>query len=515
MNRRRHLLPAIFLLLFAAACYFPLFLHLDHMSLRLWDEGRRSVNAFEMAQSGNLLVTYYDGKPEMWGTKPPFLIWCQAAMMKIVGYNELAVRLPSALAALTTVVLLILFCWKVLNKPLAGFFAGLALVTTKGYVGAHVARSGDFDSLLTLWETAYLLSFFTFYRLTDLAKKRKWLYITAGFIALAGLTKGIAGFLFLPGILLYALFFGLNQSDSPVSWRGQIPFLRWKHTWLAALLAIAPLLTFYLLREIFNPGYLAAVSSNEVGGRYLETQGGHFKPWYHYFEWLYIEQFQPWLLFLPLAWVVGFSSSGALRRLVTLLLLSAVSFLFIISFGQTRIMWYMAPVYPTLSLMTGIAFEWLVDGGRWAAGSDTKQLLRYGIIAAFVLGMFWQPYAFIIKRIYFENHPEWDWHELKYRDFMRQTADIKTYTIVHAKYNSHVTFYKKVHNLRGYHIESQALVDFDQNKFEFGKGPLAFQPGAVLMVCEQPVFAGLDTVYTYNVTRAWDTCKLLTIKEKK
>lgn len=96
-------------LLFGIACYFPLFLRLDFIGLELWDEARRGVNALEMLINGNWLVTHYDGQPEMWGTKPPFLIWCQVLCMKSLGINELAIRLPSALAALATVVVLILF----------------------------------------------------------------------------------------------------------------------------------------------------------------------------------------------------------------------------------------------------------------------------------------------------------------------------------------------------------------------------------------------------------------------
>ena len=55
----RHI-AIIFIALFALACYFPLFFHLDHMSLRQWDESRRGVNAYEMLNNGNLLVTYFD-----------------------------------------------------------------------------------------------------------------------------------------------------------------------------------------------------------------------------------------------------------------------------------------------------------------------------------------------------------------------------------------------------------------------------------------------------------------------
>lgn len=514
--RRSQFLPILFIALFAVACYFPLFLHLDHMSVRLWDEARRAVNAFEMTQNGNLLVTHYDGAPEMWGTKPPLLIWCQAFFMKLIGHNEIALRLPSALAALATIVLLVLFSWKVLKRPLAGFLAGLVLLTTKGYIGAHVARSGDFDSLLTLWETSYLLAFFTFFCQTDFTKKKKWLYVTASFVALAGLTKGIAGFLFLPGILIWYLTPGPSPRGEGSRPSELLKLLQWRHTWLAALVAIVPVASFYLLREAANPGYLAAVMDNEVGGRYFVTQGGHNHPWYHYFEWLWREQFQHWLLFIPLGLVAGFWQKGRLRSLTWLLLVNSLVFLCVISFAKTRIMWYMAPVYPSLSLLVGIGFEKLVTGASLALrtnpisnhqASNTNFLL----LATFVVALFYQPYSQIVERVYFEQHPAWDWPELKYRDFMRRAKDVKNYTIVHAKYNSHVVFYQKVYNLDGYNIRHQPLTDFDLNKFEFGKGPLEFGPGDTLLVCEKQVFAALDTVYRYEPLREWDGCKLLKI----
>ncbi|MBI1228419.1 MAG: phospholipid carrier-dependent glycosyltransferase [Bacteroidetes bacterium] len=500
--KKHQLLPILFIVVFAAACYFPLFLHLDHMSVRLWDEARRAVNAFEMAKSGNFLVTHYEGQPEMWGTKPPFLIWCEAISMRLFGYNEIALRLPSALAALSTIIVLVLFSWKVLKKPLVGFLAALVLVTTKGYVGAHVARSGDFDSLLTLWETCYLLSFFVFCSKRAATERKKWLLTTAGFIALAGITKGIAGFLFIPGLAIFAAISGVGGDAER---RPVFSLFTEKTFWMAAALAFAPLISFYLLREAYNPGYLAAVMGNEVGGRYLETKGGHNHPWYHYVQWLFKEQFMPWLMFLPLGLVVGFWEQGKMRRITALLLLNAIIFLLVISCSKTKIMWYMAPVYPSLALLVGIAFEKLVT----VASPISKY--KYAILAAFVVGMYWQPYQFIIDRVYMEQHPSWDWPELKYRNFMRQCKEQKAYTIVHKKYNSHVVFYRNVFNQKGYKIKNQPLIDFELNKYEFGKPPLDFQPGNMLMVCEKDVFKALDTVYQYRVSKEWDGCKMLTI----
>jgi len=57
---------------------FLLFGHIEKLPLRQYDEARQAINAMEMVQSGNWLVTTYDGEPETWNTKPPLLIGLQA-----------------------------------------------------------------------------------------------------------------------------------------------------------------------------------------------------------------------------------------------------------------------------------------------------------------------------------------------------------------------------------------------------------------------------------------------------
>jgi len=49
--------------------------HVATPVLQLWDEARLAVNATEMLQSGDWLVTRYDGSSDLWNTKPPLLIW--------------------------------------------------------------------------------------------------------------------------------------------------------------------------------------------------------------------------------------------------------------------------------------------------------------------------------------------------------------------------------------------------------------------------------------------------------
>ena len=101
-----------------------------------------------MAQNGHWLTPHFAGTPDHWNTKPPLLIWLEALSFKTFGFSTWALRLPTLLVTLGTVVLLFWFAAKVLRRPVAGLFGGVILVTCAGYVRLHVARTGEYDALL-------------------------------------------------------------------------------------------------------------------------------------------------------------------------------------------------------------------------------------------------------------------------------------------------------------------------------------------------------------------------------
>lgn len=115
-----------------------------------------------MLNNGDLIVTHFNGKPDMWNTKPPLLIWIQALFMKILGVNESSVRMPSAIAAFLTCIVLFIFSKKYLKKYWFGFITVFVLITSHGYINIHATRTGDYDALLTLFTTLSCLFFFSF-----------------------------------------------------------------------------------------------------------------------------------------------------------------------------------------------------------------------------------------------------------------------------------------------------------------------------------------------------------------
>ncbi|HET6317915.1 MAG TPA: hypothetical protein VFG86_15785, partial [Chloroflexota bacterium] len=68
------------------------------------DEGRNAEIAREMATSGDLIITHLAGMPYL--DKPPGLFWGAALAIRLLGATPRAVRLPSALAACATLIVL-------------------------------------------------------------------------------------------------------------------------------------------------------------------------------------------------------------------------------------------------------------------------------------------------------------------------------------------------------------------------------------------------------------------------
>src|SRR5262245_58284644 len=96
MGRCAHYL----LLLVAGVMLFAL--NLGGPSLWDLDEGRNAAAAIEMMESGNFVVPTFNARLRV--DKPILLYWLLVASFQTCGINEFAVRLPSTLAALGTLV---------------------------------------------------------------------------------------------------------------------------------------------------------------------------------------------------------------------------------------------------------------------------------------------------------------------------------------------------------------------------------------------------------------------------
>ena len=81
------------------------------------DEGRNAEVAREMAESGDLVIPHLAGMPYL--DKPPGLFWAGALAIRLLGNTPLAVRLPAAIAASVTLVVLAWLALRVADQAFA------------------------------------------------------------------------------------------------------------------------------------------------------------------------------------------------------------------------------------------------------------------------------------------------------------------------------------------------------------------------------------------------------------
>ncbi|MBN2174261.1 MAG: glycosyltransferase family 39 protein [Bacteroidales bacterium] len=428
-------------ILLAGLIYLPIFGHLENLPIRIWDEARLAVNAYEMYKNGNWVVTYFNGQPEMWNTKPPLMIWLQSLGMHIFGPGELAVRLPSAIATFLLFIGLLYFNEKYIKNFWFGVFTILVLVTSNGFINLHASRTGDYDALLTLFTTLFGLSFF-YYLETE---KNKVLYLSFIFITLAVLTKSIQGLLFLPGLFIFTLIH-----------RKLLVLLKNKHFYFGILLFVMVVAGYYLLRESVNPGYLEAVYFNELGGRYLESLEGHNEPFWFFYDHIRLYYYKEWLWFLPLGLITGLLvHKREIRRLTLFSAILIVSYFLIISASQTKLYWYDVPMYPFMAIICAVfifyVFSFVKDKVR-----VRKAWINPLILLILIVSVYYEPYRKIIKKTYTPQVYSWEKedYEIEYllRDAIRGKYDLSNYLILHKNYNVHLMFYMNILNDEGRNI---------------------------------------------------------------
>ena len=386
----------------------PVFQHLGSLTIRLWDESRLAINAYEMYHSGNYLVPTYEGEPEMWNTKPPLMIWLQVISMKLFGASEVSIRLPSAFAALFTCLLILLVAVRYVKNFWFGFICILVLLTSFGYFDHHAIRSGDYDSLLTFFLTLGCFSFFFFLE----TAQKKYIYFFFISLTLAVLTKSSAALIILPGLFIYTLIK-----------RKMLFLLKNKDVYIGLSIFLLLSCAYYFLRELYNPGYINSVLANEFGGRFLNTIENHKHGFWFYYNNLIDSRFKEWILLIPCGVLAGLLSKDVrIKNLTLFSTITVVAFFLVISSAQTKLLWYDLPLFPFLAVLAGVflyfIFSFLKEEKR------ISHHLRYNIIPyCFVFLIFITPYREVVNKTFVQKEYAWDvdFYRINYylRDILR------------------------------------------------------------------------------------------------
>jgi 4-amino-4-deoxy-L-arabinose transferase-like glycosyltransferase len=354
--------------LIAVALIFP---NLGAPSLWDLDEGNNAEAAREMMDCGNWVVPTFNYQLRV--DKPALLYWLQIAAFRLFGINEFSARLPSALAALATVVMTYELGRQMFGQA-TGLLAGLVLATTALFcASAHFANP---DALLHAFTLLTLLLFWRSFA----GQGRAWSAAGGVSAGLAVLAKGPVG-LVLP-FAVVALFLLCSRNLRLLRKRGVVA------TVLAFLLVALP---WYIWVGVETKvAFLRGFIMEHNVGRYLHSMEHHGGPIYYYLGVVAIG-FAPWSAFLGLA---GWYASGRWARADAPTIASdrssparycflwcwiAVYFIFF-SLAGTKLPNYILPLYAPVAILTA---RWFV---RWREGTIVPPAWAlYSSIAAFAL----------------------------------------------------------------------------------------------------------------------------------
>jgi 4-amino-4-deoxy-L-arabinose transferase-like glycosyltransferase len=430
--------------------YFVFYTHLGRPPVRLWDESRLIGNAYSMYENNNYIVTYYDGRPDDWNLKPPFLIWCQSTMMKIFGPNEFAFRFPCATFGFFTSIMLLVFCWKFLDKFWMGIFAALVLATTRGYIDEHGVRFGEYEAPLIFFMTLYGLMFLLYFKF----RKPKYLYVAAIAMTLAVLTKGVAGLFLTPVIAATCFFF------PPVK-----NILTSRHLYFSIGIFLLFGVGYYFLREHFNPGYIKNVFDNEITGRYNSTVEQHVGGFWMYYDRIKDFFLLHYLYLIPCGFVCGILATDSWTKQVMTYVSTCALFLYLLlSSSKTKLDWYIYPVFPFLALIIAY-FVWLIF--KIISELDVRRFMKYNVLPyAFIFIVFLPPYRSMIDRTYLA--PEYPWNVRVYSIgyyFQNLVSGREKLTdplkYVYSEFHFHMDFYTNLLKKKNINVE---YVDLDKLK---------------------------------------------------
>jgi 4-amino-4-deoxy-L-arabinose transferase-like glycosyltransferase len=337
-RRRRDRLRIIILLLAASVIYL-----IGNASVPLWDrdEPRYAQTSRQMLRSGDWIVPRL--LDEVRTAKPIFIYWCQAGAMTLLGDTAFAARLPSAIAMLLTLIVVVVVIDRTIGSRRALWTA--FILATSG-LSIAAAKMCITDAVQLLWVTIAQMCLVGIYvRARFPLPLVMWIAI-----ALAGLTKGpvVIGAQLTTMLALAALDVGRNWR-SIGAWRNAIRW--WQHTRpllgiLIVVLICGPWLYFIHQRE---PTFLPTIIGHDVLARVRTGLEGHRGPPGYYLLTIWVTYF-PWSLFLPatLVWAWRRRANPILRFALAAVIGPWVMFEIV----QTKLVHYLLPVFPALAFLT-------------------------------------------------------------------------------------------------------------------------------------------------------------------
>jgi 4-amino-4-deoxy-L-arabinose transferase-like glycosyltransferase len=296
-----------------------------------FNEARRAIPAANIIKDGDWLLPKLNG--ELYITKPPLLYWLSATLSHIFGMvNEWTARLPSALSAFATAILVFVYTRRHYGAW-AALFALQIVIANAGF--SMLGRQAGIEMLLSFLCFSSLICAFKY---TYEEVGRKWLLLSYFLLGLAVLTKGPIALLFVTLPLLICALYQRKPRlwqvlRDPIGW---LIFLTVGSSWYFAV-------TWKMGYDIWQ----TIVQKDMV----TKIYGNTGEPIYNYILWIAAD-------FFPVFFLMLISPIATLRRwkqhevTTSLLIGLLVPFLIYTAFSDKHAK-YLLPVYPIFAILLG------------------------------------------------------------------------------------------------------------------------------------------------------------------
>lgn len=338
-----------------------IFSKLGGTGLATWDDCFYADKAKELRQTGSFMTMHYAGEPAF--ENPPFFIWLVALSFSVWGTNEYAAIFPSALFGVLSIACVYLFARRLFG-PRSAFFASTVLATT--FYFTKYARHAMIDVTLSFFVMAAMLA------LVLALRGEKRYYLLWGLsIAVCILLKSVLGFF--PLVISVGFLLVTRQ------WRAMLG--KW---FLAGLVLALGLGCSWYVHQYLSFG--EAFRDIHFGWLILE-RGFRLEPepWHAHLSYLedLLRYYWPWLPVF--AWSLYRCVRLALRKdeNALLLLCWVVAYVGVMSMTQSRMFWYVMPIFPAAAMMCGETVNgWMTDA-RAAAMTRAVAVLTVALALVF------------------------------------------------------------------------------------------------------------------------------------
>jgi 4-amino-4-deoxy-L-arabinose transferase-like glycosyltransferase len=351
------------LLFIAFLALVVIFTKMEGSGLATWDDCFYAQKAKEISETGSWMTMHYAGDPAF--ENPPFFMWLIAISYKIWGVNEYAAIFPSAFFGVLCVVLVYFFSARLFESWTA-FFSSLVLTTT--FYFTKYARHAMIDVTLSFFVTLALFAL-----VMALRRDRRYFLLWGLAVSVSVLLKSVLGFFPLLITVMYLFVTG-----------------RWKmllNKWFLIGSGFVLILgcSWYLHQYLtFGKSFV------DVHFGWLIMQRGFEldpEPWYAHLSYLkdLLTYYWPWVPVF--AWGLYRLTRLAFKRDHNALLFICwvLLYLGVMSLTQSRMFWYVMPIFPGAAIICGYVVNgWLTESRKL---NIARGVVLVGIVVALIVSL--------------------------------------------------------------------------------------------------------------------------------